>query len=67
MNKPPTDSSFTSSINRYKFIQRFDIDIKNLSKEEGSKLTENSLLYKGGIEIKEDVYEERGIVGTAVL
>jgi len=26
-----------------------------LSKEEGSKFTENSLLYKGGIEIKEDV------------
>jgi len=33
----------------------FDIDIKNLSKEEGSKLTENSLLYKGGIEMEEDI------------
>ncbi|OSX98123.1 hypothetical protein BTJ45_05016 [Bacillus mycoides] len=43
------------------------MDIKKLSKEEGSKFTENSLLYKGGIEIKEDVYEERGIVGAAVL
>ncbi|AAS43683.1 hypothetical protein BCE_4782 [Bacillus cereus ATCC 10987] len=38
-----------------------------MSKEEGSKFTENSLLYKGGIKKKEDVYEERRIVGTAVL
>lgn len=29
--------------------------VKNLSKEEGSKFTENSLLYKRGIEIKEDI------------
>ena len=35
-------------------MHQFDIDIKKLSKEEGSKFTENSLLYKRGIEIKED-------------
>ena len=35
---------------------------KNLSKDEGSKFTENSLLYKGGIKKKEDVYEERELL-----
>lgn len=43
------------------------MSIKKLSKEEGSKFTENSLLYKGGIKKKEDVYEERGIVGATIL
>ena len=33
-----------------------------MSKDEGSKLTENSLLYKGGIKKKEDVYEERELL-----
>ena len=33
-----------------------------MSKEEGSKFTENYLLYKGGIKKKEDVYEERELL-----